>query len=121
MNVSRSKANVRTLLLFRSLSDPLRLRLLCLLRGGERCVCDLVEALKLAQPKISRHLAYLRKAGWVETRRDGLWVFYKLAQPRSKTHTKLLECLTACAEETSECQCDAVKLASCSNGPKRCC
>lgn len=65
--------------LFQALSDATRLRILGLLLTGEVCVCDIHESLKLPQPKVSRHLAYLRKAGLVETRRDGLWVHYRLA------------------------------------------
>ena len=55
----------RVELMFRAFSDPTRLRILGLLRGGERCVCELVDILRCPQPKASRHLAYLRKAGLV--------------------------------------------------------
>jgi ArsR family transcriptional regulator, arsenate/arsenite/antimonite-responsive transcriptional repressor len=68
-------------LLFRALADRTRLRLLNLMGEDEVCVCFLVEALKLSQPKISRHLAYLRRAGIVVTRRDGKWMHYRLALP----------------------------------------
>ena len=64
--------------LFRALADATRLRILGLLLTGEVCVCDIHESLKIPQPKASRHLAYLRRAGLVETRRDGLWVHYRL-------------------------------------------
>ena len=67
--------------LFKALADETRLRILGLLVGGEVCVCDIHESLKIAQPKASRHLAYLRRAGLVETRRDGLWIHYRLANP----------------------------------------
>ena len=64
---------------FRSLTDPTRLRcLLLLLQEGELCVCELTHALNLSQPKISRHLAYLRDAGVVQDRREGHWVYYDL-------------------------------------------
>jgi len=64
---------------FRALSDPTRLRSLVLLdREGELCVCELTYALRVSQPKISRHLAYLRDAGVVADRRDGTWVHYRL-------------------------------------------
>jgi ArsR family transcriptional regulator len=66
--------------LFKALADPTRLRILGLLLTGEVCVCDLHESLKIPQPKTSRHLAYLRRAGLVETRRDGLWIHYRMAQ-----------------------------------------
>ncbi|HET7221223.1 MAG TPA: metalloregulator ArsR/SmtB family transcription factor [Vicinamibacterales bacterium] len=66
--------------LFQALGDSTRLRILGLLLTGEVCVCHIHESLKIAQPKASRHLAYLRRAGLVETRREGLWVYYRLAQ-----------------------------------------
>lgn len=72
-------------LFFRALADHTRLRLLNLMGEDEVCVCYLVEALKLSQPKISRHLAYLRRAGIVVARRDGKWMHYRLALS-SDTH-----------------------------------
>jgi ArsR family transcriptional regulator, arsenate/arsenite/antimonite-responsive transcriptional repressor len=65
--------------LFRALADTTRLRILGLLLTGEVCVCHIHESLRIPQPKASRHLAYLRREGLVETRRDGLWVHYRLA------------------------------------------
>jgi len=65
--------------LFRALADPTRLRALLLLHAeGELCVCDLTHALKLSQPKVSRHLASLRAAGLVVDRRDGQWIHYRV-------------------------------------------
>ena len=64
--------------LFRALADETRLRIVALLSHGELCVCHLEEALRLSQPKVSRHLAALRSAGVVEDRRDGTWVYYRL-------------------------------------------
>ena len=66
--------------LFQALGDATRLRILGLLLTGEVCVCDIHETLKIPQPKASRHLAYLRRAGLVSTRREGLWVHYRLAE-----------------------------------------
>ena len=63
---------------FKALGDATRLRILWLLLTGEVCVCDIHESLKIPQPKTSRHLAYLRRSGLVETRRDGLWIHYRL-------------------------------------------
>ena len=63
---------------FAALADENRLRLLHLMREGEACVCFLQGTLKTNQPKISRHLAYLRRAGLVEARREGKWMHYKL-------------------------------------------
>jgi ArsR family transcriptional regulator len=65
--------------LFKALADATRLRILGLLLTGEVCVCHIHESLKIPQPKASRHLAYLRRAGLVEARRDGLWVHYRMA------------------------------------------
>lgn len=70
---------VRLERLFKALGDVTRLRILGLLLTGEVCVCHIHGALGIPQPKASRHLAYLRKAGLVEARRDGLWVHYRLA------------------------------------------
>lgn len=64
---------------FKGLADRTRLRILGLLAAGEVCVCDIHESLGLPQPTTSRHLAYLRRAGLVTTRKDGLWVHYRLA------------------------------------------
>jgi ArsR family transcriptional regulator len=65
--------------LLKALADGTRLRILGLLTTGEVCVCHIHQSLKISQPKASRHLAYLRRAGLVTTRRDGLWVHYRLA------------------------------------------
>ena len=65
--------------LFKALADRTRLRILSLLQAGEICVCDIHGSLDLPQPTVSRHLAYLRKAGLVSGRKDGLWVHYRLA------------------------------------------
>jgi ArsR family transcriptional regulator len=65
--------------LFSALADSTRLRILGLLLAGEVCVCHIHESLRIPQPKTSRHLAYLRRAGLVDTRRQGLWVHYRLA------------------------------------------
>ena len=65
---------------FKAFADPTRLRILGLLAGGEICVCNIHDCLDIPQPTASRHLAYLRRKGMVETRKEGLWVYYKLAQ-----------------------------------------
>jgi len=65
-------------LLFKALSDETRLRILALLQQGELCVCDLMAALELPQSTVSRHLAYLKNAGLVDDRRQGVWMFYRL-------------------------------------------
>jgi len=77
--------------LFRALADSTRLRLLNLMNGREVCVCYFVEILKTSQPKISRHLAYLRRAGIVAARRDGKWMHYRLVPPPSHAGGEILE------------------------------
>jgi ArsR family transcriptional regulator len=64
---------------FKALADSTRLRILGLLLTGEVCVCHIHEALRIPQPKVSRHLAYLRRAGVVTARRAGTWMHYRLA------------------------------------------
>src|SRR5258708_3900939 len=66
--------------LFKALAAATRRRILGLLLAGEVCVCDIHESLKIPQSKASRHLAYLRRSGLVETRRDGLWIHYRLGK-----------------------------------------
>jgi ArsR family transcriptional regulator, arsenate/arsenite/antimonite-responsive transcriptional repressor len=69
------------LLFFRALADYTRLRLLNLMGNDEVCVCFFVEVLRVNQPKISRHLAYLRRAGVVAARREGKWMHYRIVEP----------------------------------------
>ena len=68
-------------LLFKALADQTRLRLINLIADDEICVCFFVEVLKTNQPKISRHLAYLKRAGVVAARREGKWIHYRLVEP----------------------------------------
>jgi ArsR family transcriptional regulator, arsenate/arsenite/antimonite-responsive transcriptional repressor len=82
---------------FAALADPIRLRLLNLMNGREVCVCYFVEILQMGQPKISRHLAYLRRAGIVSARRDGKWMHYRIVPPtdaaaRAALHAALMSC-----------------------------
>ncbi len=96
--------------MFRAFSDRTRLRLLNLLRGGEICVCDLVEVLGASQPLVSRHLAYLRRAGLVEARKEGLWMHYRLAAARTAFHKSLLNCLGCCFGSVPELARDLKRL-----------
>jgi ArsR family transcriptional regulator, arsenate/arsenite/antimonite-responsive transcriptional repressor len=75
--MTKSLAEMETV--FRALADQTRLRILGLLLTGEVCVCHIHGSLKISQPKASRHLAYLRRAGLVGTRREGLWIHYRMA------------------------------------------
>lgn len=97
--------------MFRAFSDRTRLRLLNMLRSGETCVCDLVAVLGVPQPKVSRHLAYLRRAGLVVARKEGLWMHYRLAPAHSAFHKSLLNCLAHCFGALPELAEDAQKLA----------
>lgn len=108
-------------LMFRAFSDRTRLRILHMLRGGELCVCDLVAVIDAPQPKISRHLAYLRRAGLVTMRKDGLWSHYRLAAAHNAFHRKLLECLENCFQEVPELAEDAKTLKRVGCGKSACC
>lgn len=87
--------------LFKGFSEPIRLRLLHLLAvsKSELCVCDLVTVLDVPQATVSRHLMQLRLQGLVTQRRDGAWMFYKLAQPKAKMHGAILRALKNAAAE----------------------
>lgn len=76
---------------FLALADKTRLRLLNLMREGEICVCFFTEVLGESQPKISRHLAYLRNAGLVEARRDGKWMHYRIIEPNNEIAKGVLQ------------------------------
>ena len=76
--------------LFKSLADETRLRILALLLAEEKlCVCDLMAALELPQSTVSRHLAQLKNAGWVDDRREGVWVYYSLVEADSPLRREL--------------------------------
>jgi ArsR family transcriptional regulator len=98
-------------LMFRAFSDRNRLRILHVLLGGELCVGDIVEILQAPQPRVSRHLAYLRKAGLVVARRSGQWCHYSLAPVKTPFHGKLLECLSKCFGEVPELRADGARAA----------
>lgn len=95
---------------FRALGEPTRLRLVLLLRAGEVCVCHLVSTLEESQPLVSKHLAALRKAGLVNSRKDGYWRHYSLAGPAGPAHAKLLGLLDEIASEHPEAERDRKKL-----------
>ncbi len=98
-------------LMFRAFSDRTRLRILCLLQKREFCVGDIVEILQVPQPRISRHLAYLRKAKLVIARKAGLWSYYSLATAQTAFQKKLLSCLGNCFSEVPQIQADQVRAA----------
>ena len=110
-NVSQINAHSSVDLTFRAFSDRTRLRILSLLRNREFCVGDIVEILQVPQPRISRHLAYLRKAELVMVRKAGLWSYYSLAPAETPFHKKLLSCLGNCFSEVPQIQADQAQAA----------
>lgn len=97
-------------LLFRALADRTRLRLLNLMIEGEICVCFFVEVLRTNQPKISRHLAYLRRAGMVAARREGKWMHYRIAEPPDPHAARIFGEVRAWLLEDPEMQRDRARL-----------
>lgn len=97
-------------LLFRALADRTRLRLLNLMAGGEVCVCFFVEILRTNQPKISRHLAYLKRAGVVAARRDGKWMHYRVAEPADPHAGAILRDVRSWMDEEPDMQKDRERL-----------
>ena len=81
---------------FKGFADPTRIRILSLLAAGELCVCDIVDILDLPQPAVSRHLAYLRRTGLVEVRRDAKFAHYRLAAAENAVHQNLINCVRTC-------------------------
>ena len=96
--------------LFAALADRTRLRVLNLLAAGEVCVCYFVELLGESQPKVSRHLAYLRRAGLVQARRDGKWIHYSIARPADPTVAAVLDASLAAVEREKQMQRDRAAL-----------
>ncbi|MPY86370.1 MAG: metalloregulator ArsR/SmtB family transcription factor [Luteitalea sp.] len=96
--------------LLTALAEPTRLRILALLKDGEVCVCHIHESLKIPQPKASRHLAYLRRSRLVFTRREGLWVHYRLAEDLQAPLRQVLDAVLASLTSVSEIARDGVRL-----------
>jgi ArsR family transcriptional regulator len=97
-------------LFFRALADRTRLRLLNLLGTEEVCVCFFVEILKTNQPKISRHLAYLRRAGIVGVRREGQWMHYRIVEPADARAARVLNDVLSWLADDQEMQRDRERL-----------
>jgi ArsR family transcriptional regulator len=95
--------------MLKALADPTRLRIVGLLQGGEVCVCHIHDSLKIPQPKASRHLAYLRKAGLVQAEKRGLWVYYRLAAQPAVAQT-LLDAARRCVAHLTTARRDAKRL-----------
>jgi ArsR family transcriptional regulator len=96
--------------LFKALADRTRLRIINLVAADEICVCFLVEALNANQPKISRHLAYLRRARVVSARRDGKWINYRLNEPPDQHAEKIFRQVRVALSKDPEMQRDRERL-----------
>src|SRR5215208_980100 len=104
------KNEAQSELLFKALADRTRLRLLNLMSAGEVCVCFFVEVLGASQPKISRHLAYLRRAGIVAARREGKWMHYRIDTPEDAHAAALLRDVQAWLAQDKVMQRDRARL-----------
>lgn len=115
----RSTPSFDLVRMFAALADPTRLRLLNLMNGREVCVCYFVEILKQGQPKISRHLAYLRKAGIVSARRDGKWMHYSIERPNEREAAEVLEATLESLKADAGMQADLERLGRACCEPRR--
>lgn len=97
-------------LFFSALADRTRLRLLNLMRDGEVCVCFFAETLNTNNPKISRHLAYLKRASLVSGRRDGKWTHYRISEPKNEKASEIFASLMEMLREDNEMQTDRERL-----------
>ena len=104
---------------FQALGDNTRLRLLNLIGGQEVCVCYFVEILGGPQPKISRHLAYLRSAGIVEARREGKWMHYRIAMPPHVGAAQVLRQTLEWLKDEKQMQADRARLRKACCAPAR--
>lgn len=104
---------------FQALGDRTRLRLLNLMGGQELCVCYFVQVLEQPQPKISRHLAYLRRAGLVAARREGKWMHYRIVNPPSAGAAQILGQTLASLKTDKAMQKDRALLAKACCSPEK--
>ena len=103
---------------FRALADPTRLRLIHLMSEQEICVCYFIEVIGAPQPKISRHLAYLRRAGLVAARREGKWMHYRLTVPHDPHAAAILRTTMEALKESDQMRHDCERLNRACCGPK---
>ncbi|HEY1578351.1 MAG TPA: metalloregulator ArsR/SmtB family transcription factor [Terracidiphilus sp.] len=104
---------------FQALGDKTRLRLLNLMGDQEMCVCYFVEVLGQPQPKISRHLAYLRSAGIVDARREGKWMHYRIVMPPQVGASQILRQTLAALQQEKTMQADVVRLTKACCSPRK--
>ena len=103
----------QTARIFKALADETRLRILALLLAeGELCVCDIMAALQLPQSTASRHLAYLKNAGWVDDRREGVWMYYSIDKQGSALHNGMIAFLRPRLSALPAAAADQERLAS---------
>lgn len=116
--MEKKQAELEMEKLFLALSDRTRLRLLNLMGEDEVCVCFFVEILGESQPKISRHLAYLRRAGVVAARREGKWIHYRVVDPPNSRAVRIFREILAWLREEPEMQNDRARLVKVCCAPK---
>lgn len=115
-----AQAEVRTMTrLLKGLGDETRLRIVALLSHGELCVCHIESALALSQPNVSRHLGVLRNAGVVAHRRQGSWVYYRLAEQHDPECAELVQALVRAFGRRNLLRGDVERLLK-TKGPRRC-
>ena len=109
---TKKEKNFDLELFFAALADRTRLRLLNLMRAGEVCVCFFAETLETNNPKISRHLAYLKRADLVAGRRDGKWMHYRLSEPKNKSAREIFDRIMEMLAEDVQMKNDSKRLGS---------
>jgi ArsR family transcriptional regulator, arsenate/arsenite/antimonite-responsive transcriptional repressor len=117
--VHQSSQSADLATLFAALADTTRLRLLNLMAGREVCVCYFVDVLRQSQPKISRHLAYLRKAGIVAARREGKWMHYRICTPADAGVASILSTVLTSLRDDKQMQADLSRLERACCAPRR--
>jgi len=117
--MGRSAKSYDLSVLFAALADRTRLRLLNLMNGREVCVCYFVDILGQSQPKVSRHLAYLRRAGVVRARREGRWMHYRIERPADRGAAAILDATLDSFGSDREMQSDLTQLNKACCRPER--
>ena len=108
----------------KAMSDPNRLRVLCVLRGRELCACDIIEMLGLAQATVSRHMCLLVQAGLVIARKEGRWMHYRLPETKDKPEPEVpdaLQWVHAYAGDSAQASRDSKNIAGCVKAARRAC
>jgi len=105
--------------MFRALADRTRLRLLNLMSGQEVCVCYFIEILGLPQSTISRHLAYMRRAGLVHARREGKWMHYSILRPADRATCAILDAALNSCNDSPQMRSDLSRLGAATCEPQR--